>query len=99
MIALNFASSNNPKIEHPFPRAGGRPPPMTRAERIWNLHRTIVDPLSDSEEVRRSKRAVLITLAMPDKLFQSDVPLPEQRTRQEPRHSHQSPFLLEVALS
>jgi hypothetical protein len=98
MIALN-SSSNNSKIAPSFPPIAGRPPPITRAERIWNLHRTIVDPTSDRDEVRRSKRALLIALATPDELFQSDTPTLEQRARQELRHSQQSPFSVEAALS
>jgi hypothetical protein len=98
MIALN-SSSNDSKIARPFPPAAGRPPPIMRAERIWNLHRTIVDPASDSDEVRRSKRALLIALGTPDELFQSDISAPERRTRQELRHSQQSPFSMEATLS
>jgi hypothetical protein len=36
MIVMN-TSSNNLKMERPFLPAAGRPPPLTRAERIWNL--------------------------------------------------------------
>jgi len=98
MITLN-PSSNNSKIERPFPPAAGRPPRITRAERIWNLHRTIVNPTLDSGEVRRSKRALLVALATPDKLFQADLRAPEPRTRQEVHHSQRSLFSVEAALS
>jgi len=75
MVALN-SSSDNSKIERPFAPAAERLPPMTRAERIWTLHRTILGPTSDSGEVRRSKRALLVALATPDKLFQPDLGAP-----------------------
>jgi|ERR1051325_9207349 hypothetical protein len=98
MVALN-SSSDNSKIERPFAPAAERLPPMTRAERIWTLHRTILDPTSDSGEVRRSKRALLVALATSDKLFQADLRAPEPRTHQEVRHSQRSPFSAEAALS
>jgi hypothetical protein len=97
MIATN-TSSNNPKIERPFPPAAVRPPPITRAERIWNLHRAIINPISKSGEVRRSKRALLVALATPDKLVQAELPVPQRRTRQESRHSQRSPFSVEAVL-
>lgn len=64
---------------------------MTRVERIWKLHRTIVDPASDIEEVRRAKRALLFALATPDKMHNAAIPASERRKRLT-RHCEKSVF-------
>jgi hypothetical protein len=96
MIALN-PSSNNPKIERPFPPAAGRPTPITRAEKIWNLHRIVINPISGRGEVKRSKRALLVALATPDKLVQADLHAAKPSSRKL-RHSERSLFPVEAAL-
>jgi hypothetical protein len=86
MVALK-SCSNNSKIERLFAPTAGRPPPMTRAEKHLEPSPPILDPTSDSGEVRRSKGGLLVALATPDKLFQVDLCAPEPRTHQEARHS------------
>jgi hypothetical protein len=98
MIALN-SSSGSITFKPSFGPAAGRPPPMTRAEEIWNLHRTIVNPTSDRRDVRRSKRALLIAWASPDKLFQADLRSLAPRSHKPVGHSQQSAFSVEAALS
>ena len=70
---------------------------MTRAEKIWSLHRIIVDPTSDDGTVRRSKRALLVALATPERRFRANIPGLKGRTRKV-AHLQQFPFSVEAGL-
>jgi hypothetical protein len=59
MIALRPTSFIKSFPDWIATETAGRPPPMTLPDRIWESHRTLVNPSSDAEMVKNAKRVLL----------------------------------------
>jgi hypothetical protein len=89
MVAFLNPSDTLLRKERRFAPAAGRPPP-NRADVIWTLHRTLVDPRADRAAVKRAKSQLLGAVTAADSSLRIIVPplAPEERLRG-PIHFHE----------